>query len=119
MSEHIKYRAWDKENNKMYYNAQHCIDLGFWISFGDILKMDRFVVMQYTTLKDKNGKEIYTGDFLKGIDGRIDKVEFDKANAMFVVLPIKSNDTQKWSLWMFNEQCEVAGNEYEDPNILT
>ena len=66
MNREIKFRAWDNLENRMYENVQFGIyqDPDEIISFGDILSLARFEIMQYTGLKDKNGKEIYEGHIL-------------------------------------------------------
>ena len=77
-----------------------------WISLieqGDLL--------QYTGLKDKNGKEIYAGDILKyQSNGRLsDPIAFPED---YTWVKAHTQDT-RWQ-----SAVEVIGNRYENPELL-
>ncbi|MFA5652471.1 MAG: YopX family protein, partial [Candidatus Paceibacterota bacterium] len=68
------------------------------------------VIMQFTGLLDKNGKEIYEGDIV--IMKHPDK---DKILAKFeIVIDFENDCVDGWR----SEQLEVIGNIYENPELL-
>lgn len=76
---------------------------------------------QYTGLKDKNGKEIYEGDILTwsgefGDSGPMVWIEWELEDAKFYVT---SNNGYGGALSEFIYDCEVVGNIFENPELLT
>ena len=116
MNREIKFRAWNGHNMvDLKQTTQFAImpDLkidGLFIPFTDGLKL-----MQFTGLKDKNGKEIYEGDILT-CDGYKVVIEFH--GGQFVGIntdkdsSIRETQNRNWLSW------EVIGNIYENKDLL-
>ena len=112
MNRQIKFRAWDKSCNKMrgIKGLQDCFSLR-----SDGVSNDDYILMQFTSLKDINGKEIYEGDIVNirhyGSQKKV-IVEIDEDG----VFPFG----YKYSEWdgYYLQTAEVIGNIYENPELL-
>lgn len=129
MTRELKFRAWNPIQKHMHFNHSVSISINGSIYYLDIdgeWKYDiegnsedvGIILMQYTGLKDKNGKEIYEGDILSMWYSR------DTSGTDIV----KFNETVEWSASehlgtsgfdiSFLSTAEVIGNVFENSNLI-
>ena len=125
----VKFRAWEKKIKEMI--EVYDIDFaGGIINFNTAWRgLEEVELMQYTGLKDKNGKEKYFDDivkitwrkdtdsylqqgddhiekeFIARIDWNVDRIVYRLANGKILSFPS-------------NAKFEVIGNIYENPELL-
>lgn len=133
----LKLRAWIKEKNKMC--QVHSIHMGtkkviVSIAMGNrSLQFEQVELMQYTGLKDKNGKEIYEGDVVESATMKYSVGETIKGVVKYAdkwatfYLAIKNRHGVGIALdsvhaWYYDEDGEISveiiGNRFENPELL-
>jgi len=71
--------------------------------------------MQYTGLKDKNGKEIYEGDTIQAEGGNPNTVLWWEEKGLWGV---DEKDTYYDYLFEHYKEHEIIGNIYENPELI-
>jgi len=129
----IKLRMW--ADKKMDYD---CRDLTIWN--GIIVPFEDGIIMQFTGLKDRNGKEIYEGDIIRHYDTShpyVKEINYIKGVVKFGEYKLSSPQSQGGSddyyivgFYLENEferkspniWCEsteeIIGNIYENPELV-
>lgn len=123
MSRTIKFRAWNKQH-KMLSEPFTLRDVLFGRTQGADFRGSEFI--QFTGLTDKNGKEIYEGDFVRGkldegmpgeplITHTVGLVSWDEEYGGWI---IRADDIENFQLYDYEPLDEVVGNIYQDKHLL-
>lgn len=113
MPREIAFRLWHKSEKEMLYESLN--------SLADRERNDEGILLQWTGLKDKNGKEIYEGDILSAYSDPAPwfVVEWDSKYARFILNhlvngPFISGIGDE----THTKHLTVIGSVYENPELL-
>ena len=120
----IKFRAWDKINNR--FTGRFCIgDDGSFIDMtsgdnSEWMVVEDMTINRYTGLKDKNGVEIYEGDVVKYVTNYYGKRQ--ERQKVVEWIDDMQDDSFGEPLSMgyrfHGDELEVIGNIYENPELI-
>ena len=116
----IKFRAWVEEENEMmsveeiiFCEVGGVAEINEW--WGD----NRFILMQCTGLKDKNGVEIYEGDILRWYGYEVKGGKQIRPEKLLVVAGYIRDAHKVLCITEGTDQTvEIIGNIYENPELL-
>ena len=115
----IKFRAWAVEEEKMHYSP----DMRDWDGFDAWLRLDcedndigegSVKLMQYTGLKDMDGKGMYEGDILLHEGGKMKEV-VKWGEQMWTEEGFMTGFGEWWGT---ADQYKIIGTIYENPELL-
>src|SRR5690606_740952 len=128
MNRKIKFRAWDTVLKIMVPSFDNWIDFdgNYWTTPDvthdtpntEIVRGHNYILMQFTGLHDKNGKEIYEGDVCKTYEigvGNLNRVvDFKEGSFVFTHIHCLTEVLRGWK----TDYIEVIGNIYQNPELI-
>lgn len=126
----IKFRAWDKDAKEMRpwsnrVTASFDVGTDSAVDWGFVYNQPhRFVLMQFTGLTDKNGKEIWEGDIVRDVDwGQQERATGQVCWQRTEWVIKKKPEAKRW--WNFSplakgweEHLEVIGNIFTNQELI-
>jgi len=123
-----KFRAWDTENQLMVYDSNDTLcdvvmnlNGSLWCPDSYYMGCEKnYILMQYTGLQDKNGKEIWEVDIVRTLglmDNIVGKVQFSSRIGWQIHPPDWATDLG-YSLYEVRAFTEVIGDIYSNPELL-
>lgn len=125
----FKFRIWNKVESKMIeaFNENITvitlsglnvlsIEPGI-MKWTDIIGKEFFEIVQYTGFKDKNGKDIYEGDIVKGTTFR-GIVEWSERYGKYWIKLADNRHGKTTALYHNAYAIEITGNIYENPELV-
>ncbi|HFJ9472587.1 TPA: YopX family protein [Bacillus paranthracis] len=124
----VEFRAWDLKDKRMYHNVGIVGTLiileheqsGYEFCELELKSYDHidnnYELMQYTGLKDKNGKKIFRGDIVE-YDGWFYIIKWDEEETGFYMHD-KNNDEDDHLRMIDISVGEVMGNIYKNQNLI-
>jgi uncharacterized phage protein (TIGR01671 family) len=133
MGREIKFRAKSLTTNIFQYGeyyvsedriprggAEHFIVIHSEYTSGDHILVDEETLGQYTGLKDQNGTEIYEGDIYLSFS-YCNGIKTTKHYTEVIFDEITDHDGNSffgWNIETGDEDLEIAGNIYDNPELL-
>lgn len=117
-----RYRAWLKEDKEMIDVEEIHFYNGEFDFIGDAItwmcKSDGCVLMQSTGLRDKGGKEIFEGDVVKMAKNVYSEPTYYEVVRYRGGAYRLESKRYGCELWLRHTDCEIAGNIWENPELL-
>lgn len=134
MSREVKFRIWDKTSNRMLYQddferveldtknkmvslvRSETIESSYVLDYEDGIEAE---IMQYTGLKDKNGKKVYEDDIIQYSHKAVGMI-LRKVRMKYGMWGIEGivKGTQIHFANILESEYEVIGNIHENPELL-